>query len=186
MPTASTSQILVNNECFEPFTSNLYTRGTLSGTHIVINEHLVKDLEELDLWNDEIRNGLMRDNGSVMNLPVPTEIKERYKTAFEMKMKPLIDMAADRQKFVCQAQSMNLFLDNPTFGQVSSMHMYAWQSKLKTGMYYLRGKPAANATKFTVKEKSVELSPEESFKAMIEKSRLAAENGDDDCMMCSG
>tara|TARA_R100000541_G_scaffold21346_1_gene31276 strand:- start:14275 stop:16659 length:2385 start_codon:yes stop_codon:yes gene_type:complete len=187
MPTASTSQILGNNECFEPFTSNLYTRGTLSGTYIVSNKHLVKDLEEIGMWNEEIRNGLKRDNGSVINLPIPTDIKERYKTAFEISMKSLIDMAADRQKFVCQAQSMNLFMDNPTFNQMTSMHFYGWKKGLKTGMYYLRGKPAVDAKKVTVDEpinvvQDESVSPND-FKEMIEKGKAAQENGDD-CLAC--
>ena len=185
MPTASTSQILGNNEAFEPFNSNLYTRRVLSGTYVVINEHLVSDLEEIGLWNKSIRNGLIRDNGSVMNLNIPTEIKMRYKTAYEMSMKSVIDLASDRQKFVCQAQSMNLFVDSPDFNKLSSMHMYGWNSKLKTGIYYLRSKAAADATKFTLEEEPEDekITPEEEFKAMVERSRLASENGDD-CEMC--
>jgi len=190
MPTASTSQILGNNEAFEPFTSNISTRSTLSGTYVVINEHLVHDLEEIDMWTPEVKNALMRDNGSVMNLPLPTEIKDRYKTAYELSMKTIIDMAADRQRFICQAQSMNLFVAEPDLGKMTSMHMYAWKSKLKTGMYYLRSKPAVNATKFTVeveRKKEEEITLEEidpsDFKAMIEKSRNAVED-DEDCVMC--
>ena len=187
MPTASTSQILGNNEAFEPFTSNLSTRSTLSGTYVISNEHLVRDLEEIGMWNDDIKNGLMRDNGSVLNLPIPTEFKERYKTAYEMKMRHVIDMAADRQRFICQAQSMNLFMAEPDLGKLSSMHMYAWQSKLKTGMYYLRSKPAVNATKFTVESKKPEIKVEaidvNDFRAMIEQGRNAEENGDD-CIAC--
>lgn len=185
MPTASTSQILGNNECFEPFTSNLYTRGTLSGTHVISNKHLVRDLEELGLWDEEMKNDLMRENGSVMNIArVPLNLKERYKTAYEISMKVLIDLAADRQRFVCQAQSMNLFVPNATVAKVNSMHFYAWERKLKTGIYYLRSKSAVDAKKFTLEpvKKEVEpVSPEE-FKAMIQQGQNAEE--DEDCLMC--
>lgn len=195
MPTASTSQILGNNECFEPFTSNLYTRGTLSGTYVVANEHLIRDLEAVDLWTPEIKNQLMADNGSVMNLPIPTELKERYKTAYELSMKPIIDMAADRQRFICQAQSMNLFVEDADFTKLSSMHFYAWSKGLKTGIYYLRSKPAVNAVKFTVKKESsagnavnavkpdiTPVNPND-FRAMIEQGRNAEENRED-CLAC--
>lgn len=185
MPTASTSQILGNNECFEPFTSNLYTRGTLSGTYVVSNKHLVKDLEEIGMWTQSIKNSLKRDSGSVMNLPIPTELKERYKTAYELSMKSVIDMSASRQRFVCQSQSMNLFMDNPLFEKMSSMHMYGWKQGLKTGMYYLRGKAAASAVKVTVDRSLEEDKPvaPRDFKSMIEAGRLAEEN-DEDCLMC--
>ena len=188
MPTASTSQILGNNEAFEPFTSNLSTRSTLSGTYVISNEHLVRDLEEIGMWTPEIKNALMVENGSVMNLPIPTELKERYKTAFEMSMKTVINMAADRQRFVCQAQSMNLFIAEPSLNIMSSMHTYAWSMKLKTGMYYLRSKPAVNATKFTVnkiEESVVEIAPIDpnDFKALMEQGRNAADN-DEDCLAC--
>tara|TARA_R110000822_G_scaffold227017_1_gene359655 strand:- start:40681 stop:43035 length:2355 start_codon:yes stop_codon:yes gene_type:complete len=184
MPTASTSQILGNNECFEPFSSNLYTRGTLSGTHVLINKHLVKDLEKLDLWDEEMKNDLMRENGSVMNIGrVPTELKQMYKTAYEISMKSIIDMAADRQRFVCQAQSMNLFVPNATVAKVNSMHFYAWERKLKTGMYYLRSKAAVDAKKFTLDpvKKETESITKEEFKSMIQEARNAM---DDDCLMC--
>ncbi|MBV1929354.1 MAG: ribonucleoside-diphosphate reductase subunit alpha, partial [Gammaproteobacteria bacterium] len=189
MPTASTSQILDNNECFEPFTSNLYTRGTLSGTYVISNKHLVRDLEELGLWDEKMKNDLMRENGSVLNISrVPTELKERYKTAYEMSMKTIIDMAADRQRFICQAQSMNLFMEGATIQKLNSMHFYAWKKGLKTGMYYLRSKSAVDAVKFTVeKEEVVEaviqpIDPND-FKARIEAAKNAAEN-DEDCEMC--
>lgn len=192
MPTASTSQILGNNECFEPFTSNLYTRGTLSGTYIISNKHLVKDLEEIGMWTEETRNALMRDNGSVINLPIPTEIKERYKTAYEMSMKAIINMAADRQRFVCQAQSMNLFMTDASIQKLTSMHFYGWKMGLKTGIYYLRTKAAVDAVKFTVKKEEVKVEPEvqevdpNDFRAMIEQGRKAQEEDDEDCIMCSG
>jgi ribonucleoside-diphosphate reductase alpha chain len=184
MPTASTSQILGNNECFEPFTSNLYTRGTLSGTHVLINKHLVKDLENLGLWDEEMKNDLMRENGSVLNIGrVPTELKQIYKTAYEISMKVIIDMAADRQRFVCQAQSMNLFVPNANVAKINSMHFYAWERKLKTGMYYLRSKSAVDAKKFTldpVKKEPAPMSQEE-FSKMLQQSKNA---DDDDCLMC--
>ena len=195
MPTASTSQILGNNECFEPFNSNLYTRGTLSGTYIVSNKHLVRDLEKIDLWNEDMKNSLMSNNGSVQNIPnVPVYLKERYKTVFEISMKTVIDMAADRQRFVCQAQSMNLFIAEPDLGKVSSMHMYAWKKGLKTGMYYLRSKPAVNAVKVTldssavsavsavIKVEDAPIDPND-FRALIEQGRNAEENGED-CEAC--
>jgi ribonucleoside-diphosphate reductase alpha chain len=192
MPTASTSQILDNNECFEPFTSNLYTRGTLSGTYVVINKHLVRDLEELGLWDYTMRNALMKNNGSVINIPeIPTEIKERYKTAYEMSMKTVINMAADRQRFVCQAQSMNVFMPDVTIAKLNSLHFYGWKKGLKTGMYYLRTKAAVDAIKFTLEKaevlepKKLEIKPVDTndFRAMIEASRNAEEN-DEDCTMC--
>lgn len=189
MPTASTSQILDNNECFEPFTSNLYTRGTLSGTYVVSNKHLVRDLEDAGLWDEAMKNDLMLSNGSVMNIPrIPLDIKERYKTAYEISMKKIIDMAADRQRFVCQAQSMNLFMTDITFNKLNAMHFYAWKKGLKTGMYYLRSKSAVDAIKFTVKnqpEKEEEIQPVDpnDFKAMIEKGRQATED-DEDCVVC--
>lgn len=154
MPTASTSQILGNNECFEPYTSNIYTRRTLSGEYIVVNRHLLKDLIGLDLWDDEMRQRLMASNGSVQNFPeVPPHIKDLYKTTWEISMKAVIDMAADRGAFICQSQSLNLFVDSPNFGKLSSMHFYAWQKGLKTGMYYLRTKAAVDPIKFTLDEK---------------------------------
>lgn len=197
MPTASTSQILGNNECFEPFTSNLYTRGTLSGTYIISNKHLVKDLEEIGMWTEETRNALMRDNGSVVNLPIPTEIKQRYKTAYEMSMKAVINMAADRQRFVCQAQSMNLFITDASIQKLTSMHFYGWKMGLKTGMYYLRTKAAVDAVKFTVKKEEIKaeqlraeypITPQEAidpndFRAMIKAGRESSEE-DEDCEMC--
>tara|TARA_R110002049_G_scaffold3440_2_gene26030 strand:+ start:16 stop:2385 length:2370 start_codon:yes stop_codon:yes gene_type:complete len=184
MPTASTSQILGNNECFEPFTSNMYTRRTLGGEFIVLNKHLVKDLEEKGYWTPEIINQLKANNGSVQDIAIPGFIKDLYKTSYEISQKVLIDQAADRQRFVCQSQSMNLFMADPNFSKLSSMHMYGWSKELKTGIYYLRSKPAVNAIKFTVDKKKVETQPVDldAFKAMVESSRNAEE--DDDCLMC--
>lgn len=151
MPTASTSQILGNNECFEPYTSNIYARRVLSGEFIVINKHLLKDLIELELWDDDFKNALIANNGSIQNFGgVPQQVKDIYKTVWEIKQKSIIDMAADRGAFICQSQSMNVFMEEVNYSKLSSMHFYAWQKGLKTGMYYLRTKPASKAIQFTV------------------------------------
>lgn len=151
MPTASTSQILSNNECFEPYTSNIYIRRTLAGEFIVINEHLVRDLLKLGLWNQEIKDKIIYNEGSVQNIEeIPDNIKSVYKTVWEMSQKVLIDMAADRGAFICQSQSLNLFLAKPDFSKLSSMHFYSWKQGLKTGIYYLRTKPVAKAQQFTI------------------------------------
>ncbi len=153
MPTASTSQILGNNECFEPYTSNIYTRRTLSGEYIIVNKHLLRDLIKLGLWNNEMKEALMAANGSIQNLDVPAQLKDLYKTVWEISMKSIIDMAADRGAYICQSQSLNLFVESPNFGKLSSMHFYAWQKGLKTGMYYLRSKAAVDPIKFTLAAK---------------------------------
>ncbi|RZK46862.1 MAG: ribonucleoside-diphosphate reductase subunit alpha, partial [Pedobacter sp.] len=151
MPTASTSQILGNNECFEPYTSNVYNRRVLSGEFAVVNKHLLKDLISLGVWNDNLKNRLIAENGSVQNIAeVPQEMKEIYKTVWEIKQRAIIDMAADRGAYICQSQSLNLFVDQPNFAKLTSMHFHAWRKGLKTGMYYLRTKAAADAIKFTV------------------------------------
>src|ERR1035437_1057173 len=150
MPTASTSQILGNNECFEPFTSNIYTRRTLSGEFVVVNKYLLKDLVKRKLWNDNLKNKIIAGNGSVQNIEeIPQDLKELYKTVWEIKQKAVIDMAADRGAYICQSQSLNLFIENANFGKLTSMHFYAWKKGLKTGMYYLRTKAASDAIKFT-------------------------------------
>lgn len=161
MPTASTSQILGNNECFEPYTSNIYTRKVLSGEFVVVNKHLLLDLVNLGLWNDQLKNDIIRHNGSIQNIDIiPANIKELYKTVWELSMRDIIDMAADRGIFVDQSQSMNLFMEAPNLGKLTSMHLYAWKKGLKTGMYYLRSKAAADAIKFTVeKQAKAETSP---------------------------
>lgn len=157
MPTASTSQILGNNECFEPFTSNLYVRRVLSGEFVVVNKHLVNDLIKIGLWNEGMKNEIVRHGGSIQGIhDIPSEIRSRYKTVWEMSMRPIIDQAADRGAYICQSQSMNLFIASPNVGAVNSMHFYAWQRGLKTGMYYLRSKPASAAKAITVEEKKVE------------------------------
>jgi ribonucleoside-diphosphate reductase alpha chain len=151
MPTASTSQILGNNECFEPFTSNLYSRRVLAGDFMVVNKYLVEDLVKLRLWNSWIREQIMVNNGSIQNIEeIPNDLKELYKTAWEIPQKTLINMSRDRAAFICQSQSLNLFLVEPTYAKISSMHIYAWKQGLKTGCYYLRTKAAASAQKFTV------------------------------------
>lgn len=151
MPTASTSQILGNNECFEPYTSNIYNRRVLSGEFVVVNKHLLQDLIQHKLWNPTLKNQLIAANGSIQQIAgIPQELKDLYKTAWEIKQKNLIDMAADRGAFICQSQSLNLFLAEPTPSKLTSMHFYAWKKGLKTGMYYLRTRPAVDAIKFTV------------------------------------
>ncbi|UII34367.1 ribonucleoside-diphosphate reductase subunit alpha [Fulvivirga ulvae] len=159
MPTASTSQILGNNECFEPYTSNIYTRRTLSGEFIIVNKHLMKDLIGLGLWNDGMKNRLIEANGSIQNIPeIPQHIKDLYRTVWEISQKAIIDMAADRGAYICQSQSMNVHIQDPNFGKLTSMHFYAWKKGLKTGMYYLRSKAAASAIQFTV-DKSAKQQP---------------------------
>ena len=151
MPTASTSQILGNNECFEPYTSNIYTRRVLSGEFIVVNKHLLEDLVNLGLWNENIKQELMRANGSVQDIEgIPADIKELYKTVWELSMKDIIDMSRQRGYFIDQSQSLNLFMENANYSKLTSMHFYAWKSGLKTGMYYLRTKAAVDAIKFTL------------------------------------
>ncbi len=150
MPTASTSQILGNNECFEPFTSNIYVRRVLSGEFVVVNKYLLKDLIQLGLWSEEMKNMLILANGSVQNIPsIPQYIKDLYKTAWEIKQRVLLDMSAERGAYICQSQSLNIFMEEPNFGKLTSMHFHAWKKGLKTGMYYLRTRPAADPVKFT-------------------------------------
>lgn len=156
MPTASTSQILGNNECFEPYTSNIYTRGVLSGNFVVVNKHLLKDLVKLGLWNENLKNKIIASNGSIQNIDeIPENIKEIYKTVWEIKQRSIIDMSADRGAYICQSQSLNLFIQDANFAKLSSAHFYAWKKGLKTGMYYLRTKAAADAIKFTVDQEAL-------------------------------
>ncbi len=160
MPTASTSQILGNNEAFEPYTSNIYTRRVLSGEFIVVNKHLLHDLVALGLWSDELKDMIMRANGSIQNITgIPQELKDLYKTVWEMSMKDIIDMSRDRGFFIDQSQSLNLFMEGATMSKLTSMHFYAWKSGLKTGMYYLRTKSAVDAIKFTLKTQNDKVSP---------------------------
>jgi ribonucleoside-diphosphate reductase alpha chain len=155
MPTASTSQILGNNECIEPFTSNLYTRRVLAGEFVVINKYLVEDLIKADCWTSDVRTQIIANNGSIQNIPaIPSELRELYRTAWEIPMKTVINLAADRAPFICQSQSLNLFIAEPTYSKISSMHFYAWKKGLKTGCYYLRTKAVAKAQQFTVEPPS--------------------------------
>lgn len=190
MPTASTSQILGNNECFEPYTSNIYTRRTLSGEFIIVNKHLMKDLIELGLWNDSMRNRLISTNGSVQSVPgIPQHIKDIYKTVWEISQKIIIDMAADRGAYICQSQSMNIFMQDPNFGKLTSMHFYAWKKGLKTGMYYLRSQAATSAIKFTLDKSSFEpkvtkLSAEEVAKTEKQDAIACSLDNPEGCEMC--
>lgn len=190
MPTASTSQILGNNECFEPYTTNIYTRRTLSGEFVVVNKHLMKDLIRLGLWTDGMKNRLIASNGSVQDMPdIPQNLKDLYKTVWEISQKVIIDMAADRGAYVCQSQSMNLFLQEPNFGKLTSMHFYAWKKGLKTGIYYLRSKAASSAIKFTVDksqlggDKPAAIDDTESRKQQQEAIVCSLDNPDD-CEAC--
>lgn len=157
MPTASTSQILGNNECIEPYTSNIYTRRTLSGEFVVVNKHLMRDLVKLGIWNESIKNKLIAANGSVQTIDeIPENIKELYKTAWEISQRVIIDLAADRGAYIDQSQSLNIFMENANFAKLTSMHFHGWRSGLKTGMYYLRTKAARDAIKFTLDKSQLE------------------------------
>tara|TARA_R110002072_G_scaffold64203_7_gene159899 strand:+ start:62449 stop:64809 length:2361 start_codon:yes stop_codon:yes gene_type:complete len=181
MPTASTSQILGNNECFEPITSNIYVRRVLSGEFAVVNKALVNDLVEAGLWNDEMRNSIIAQNGSVQGIEsIPEEIKALYKTVWEIKQKSVIDMSAGRAPYIDQGQSLNVHMQEPNFGKLSSMHFYAWKSGLKTGMYYLRTRAAVNAVQFTVKNDTAK--PTEVVDN--EAAMLCSIENPDDCVMC--
>ncbi|CAG8552897.1 36735_t:CDS:2 [Racocetra persica] len=193
MPTASTSQILGFNECFEPYTSNIYTRRVLAGEFQVVNPWLLKDLVDLGLWSDQMKNKIISDNGSVQKVPgIPEELKAMYKTTWELSQKVIIDMAADRGAFIDQSQSLNIHMGEPTIAKLTSMHFYGWKKGLKTGMYYLRTKSAADAIKFTVDQlslKEVETAEESentrNKKASILAIACSIENKED-CVMCSG
>jgi ribonucleoside-diphosphate reductase alpha chain len=181
MPTASTSQILGYNECFEPFTTNIYARRTLAGEFVVINKYLLKDLINLQLWDEEMKQKIIAANGSIQGIAeIPDRTKALYKTAGELKQKTLIDMAAARGAFICQSQSLNLFVADPTYAKLTSMHFYAWKKGLKTGIYYLRTKAPVAPQKFTI-------DPE--LQAAVEddrKAREAKEAADiEGCLVCS-
>lgn len=191
MPTASTSQILGNNECFEPYTSNIYSRRVLSGEFIIVNKHLLKDLVNLGLWSADMKDRIIRANGSIQGIPeIPSDIKELYKTVWEMKQRSLLDQAADRAPYICQSQSLNLFIETPDYKKLTSMHFYAWKKGLKTGIYYLRTQAAAQAEKFTVAKQAEAVmqpvmpttggnQPEETFDGPV----CTMEDG---CISCSG
>jgi ribonucleoside-diphosphate reductase alpha chain len=176
MPTASTSQILGNNECFEPYTSNIYVRRVLSGEFVVVNKHLLNDLIDLNLWDDEMKNRIISQNGSVQKIDgIPDHIKEVFKTVWEIKQRTLIDMAADRGAYICQSQSLNLFVDAPTTSKLTSMHFYGWRKGLKTGMYYLRSKAASQAVQFTVEKQGGK-----TVEPLIDKHNLSVVEGGSD------
>jgi ribonucleoside-diphosphate reductase alpha chain len=187
MPTASTSQILGNNECFEPYTSNIYTRRVLSGEFVVVNKHLLKDLIKLGLWNDSMKNKLISANGSVQKIAeIPQRIKDLYKTVWEISQKKIIDLAASRGAFICQSQSLNIHIQDPNFGKLTSMHFYAWKKGLKTGMYYLRTKAAADAIKFTVeKQADVALQPVVGLKDQKVSDMSCSLDNPEGCEACS-
>ena len=194
MPTASTAQILGNNECFEPYTSNIYTRRTLSGEFIIVNKHLLRDLTKLGLWDDDMKNRIISANGSIQNInEIPDNLKALYRTAWEIPQRALIDMSADRGAYICQSQSLNVFMENVNTAKLTSMHFYSWKKGLKTGMYYLRTKAATDAIKFTVDKKYKTApqaeAPRKSIQEMTDAEQAAMacsiENGSD-CEMCSG
>ena len=191
MPTASTAQILGNNECFEPYTSNIYTRRVLSGEFIIVNKHLLKDLVKRGLWDKEMRHKIMTANGSIQSIKeIPQDVKDLYKTAWEISQKAIIELAADRGAYICQSQSLNIFMENANFGKLTSMHFYGWEKGLKTGMYYLRTKAATDAIKFTV-DKVMEEEPNVSLidptTAEMDAAALACSlENPDSCEMCSG
>ncbi|NBV07835.1 MAG: ribonucleoside-diphosphate reductase subunit alpha [Flavobacteriia bacterium] len=186
MPTASTAQILGNNECFEPYTSNIYTRRVLSGEFIIVNKHLLKDLVKEGLWNMGMRQKIMSANGSVQQIPeIPKRLKELYKTAWEIPQRAIIDQAADRGAFICQSQSLNIFLENANFAKLTSMHFYGWKKGLKTGMYYLRTKAATDAIKFTLDKSIVDEKPEDLIATRQAEIACSLDNPDA-CESCSG
>jgi ribonucleotide reductase alpha subunit len=165
MPTASTSQILGNNECFEPFTSNIYTRRTIAGDFVLANKHLMKELTQLGLWSEELKDSIILNKGSIQHIDgIPESIKEKYKIVWEIPMKHMIDMAADRGSYICQSQSLNLWMEDPNYKSLTSMHFYSWQKGLKTGIYYLRRKAKHQPQQFTIEPEKI----------------------DEPCEMCSG
>lgn len=186
MPTASTAQILGNNECFEPYTSNIYTRRVLSGEFIIVNKHLLKDLVKEGLWSKEMRQKIMASNGSIQNInEIPQRLKDLYKTAWEISQKSIIDQAADRGAYICQSQSLNIFMENANFGKLTSMHFYGWEKGLKTGMYYLRTKAATDAIKFTIDKNVVEEVKTQTVEEQQAAIACSLDNPDA-CEMCSG
>lgn len=190
MPTASTSQILGNNECIEPFTSNIYTRRVLSGEFAVINKFLIEDLIKLNLWNDEMKNEIIKHNGSIQNIDlIPIDIKDLYKTVWEVKQKTIIDMAKDRGAYIDQSQSLNIHMEDVSLGKLSSMHFHAWKCGLKTGMYYLRTKAASDAIKFTVRNEKSSQAEEVVMQAQpgqytAEEAMMCSLDNPDDCIAC--
>ena len=186
MPTASTSQILGNNECFEPITSNIYSRKTLAGDFILVNKYLVEDLLKLGLWNEELKNTIIANKGSVSHIQVLSqELKDKYKTVWEMPMKEIINMARDRGVYICQSQSLNLWIEDPDSKILTNMHFYSWKAGLKTGIYYLRRKAKHQAQQFTIEPESKKLAQSsEKDKDGDKECELKLKN--EDCLMCSG
>jgi ribonucleotide reductase alpha subunit len=181
LPTASTSQILGNTETIEPFTNNIYTRRTLAGEFVVMNKFLMKDLEKMELWNEMMKQQIIARNGSIQGIDqIPEFIQKLYKTSWEIKQKTLIDMAVTRGAFVCQSQSLNLFVGEPNYAKLTSMHFYGWKKGLKTGMYYLRTRAPVMAQKFTV---DPELQKAAAKSEQIRLSQLK-DNSNEECLMC--
>merc|ERR1719411_1261124 len=186
MPTASTAQILGNNECFEPYTSNVYIRRTLAGEFVVVNNHLLRDLIKLNLWSDLMKDKLIASNGSVQKIDeIPADIKAVYKTVWEYSQKNLIEMAADRGAFIDQSQSFNVHMTNVSLGKLTSMHFYGWEKGLKTGMYYLRSQAAADAIKFTVDQEALEKDAAAKAKAQLEQiAAQSKKREEEECLNC--
>jgi ribonucleoside-diphosphate reductase alpha chain len=193
MPTASTSQILSWNECIEPFTNNIYTRKTLAGTFVIVNKYLINDLLEMGLWNQTMKDKIIMADGSVQEIAeIPQEVRDRYKTVWEIKQKVLVDLSAERAPFICQTQSLNLFVKSATFKTLNSMHFYSWKKGLKTGIYYLRSQSKTSAQKFSVdlekvnagnEIKSIDSKKEDTTKK--ETNALANVKEEPECLMCS-
>jgi ribonucleoside-diphosphate reductase alpha chain len=176
MPTASTSQILGFNECIEPITSNIYNRRTLAGEFILANKYLMNDLIKLDMWNENVKNSIIANNGSIQHIDfIPENIREKYRTVWEIPMRHLIDMAADRGVYICQSQSLNLWIEDPNYSTLTSMHFYSWSKGLKTGIYYLRRRGKHQAQKFTIEPEKQE----------VKEGQLYEETEDEICEMCS-
>jgi ribonucleoside-diphosphate reductase alpha chain len=198
MPTAGTSQILGYTESFEPITSNMYKRKTLAGEFIIVNKYLVHDLNELGLWNQEMKDLIIINDGSIQNIEsIPINIKQRYKTVWEIKQKHLLEMSIDRSRYICQSQSLNIFMDDPTYDKLTSVHFYGWENKLKTGLYYLRTKSKSKVQKFTVdpnlyKAKSQEIKDKEITEKEVKENETKKDSKerkyectDDVCISCS-
>jgi ribonucleotide reductase alpha subunit len=184
MPTASTSQIMNNNESIEPYTTNLYVRKTMAGEFIIVNKHLVKELQMLGVWNQQLYNELLFDNGSVQKLDISDEIKSKYKTAFELKQSSIIKQSIDRGVYIDQSQSLNLFISTPNFSKLHSCHFYGWRNGLKTGMYYLRSQPAMDAIKFGIDPKTID-EIKNRRKDVVEFCSLRTGPDNEPCMVCS-
>jgi ribonucleoside-diphosphate reductase alpha chain len=186
-PTASTAQILGNNECIEPYVTNIYNRKVISGTFQIVNKHLIRDLTAMGLWNTNMKNTLIASRGSVQSImEIPKDIRDRYLTVWEIKQRELIQMSADRGRFIDQSQSLNLFLANPTPEQLRAMHLHSWKSGLKTGMYYLRSQPATHAQQFTVAVASKHETPKQEATVYTDEEKLiCSRDNKESCLACS-